>query len=85
MLAGDRNKTEREDNAGEMLLDPELLLLDEPISAFDQEAATRVEELLVELKVQTTLLLVSHCQIQVQRIADQIYEVKGCRLHAVPC
>ena len=64
MLAGDRNKTEREDNAGEMLRD---------------------QELLVELKVQTTLLLVSHCQIQVQRIADQIYEVKGCRLHAVPC
>jgi phosphate transport system ATP-binding protein len=50
--------------------DPELLLLDEPCSALDPVATQRIEELLVELKREVTIIIVTHNLHQAARIAD---------------
>ncbi len=60
-----------------MILQPEILLLDEPTSSLDHKAAAAIEQLLVELKKQCTILIVSHYLDQVQRIADSIVELKN--------
>ncbi|MCB2183560.1 MAG: ATP-binding cassette domain-containing protein [Desulfobulbaceae bacterium] len=59
-----------------MMLQPEVLLLDEPTSSLDHKAAAAIEELLVDLKGQCTVLVVSHYLDQVQRIADSIVELQ---------
>ncbi len=59
-----------------MILKPEVLLLDEPTSSLDHKAATAIEQLLVKLKQQCTILIVSHYLDQVKRIADSIVELR---------
>ncbi len=49
---------------------PDVLLLDEPTSALDPIATSKVEDLLVELKKNYTLLLVTHNMSQAARISD---------------
>ncbi len=49
---------------------PEVLLLDEPCSALDPIATQRIEELLVELKADYTIVIVTHNLHQASRIAD---------------
>lgn len=63
-----------------LMLDPQILLLDEPTSSLDAKACEKIEELLLELKRQRTLLMVSHYQDQVQRVADRGYELIDRRL-----
>jgi phosphate transport system ATP-binding protein len=50
--------------------EPQVLLLDEPCSALDPIATQRVEELLVELKAEYTILIVTHNLQQASRVAD---------------
>lgn len=49
---------------------PEVLLLDEPTSALDPIATSRIEDLLVTLKKDYTILLVTHNMSQAARISD---------------
>lgn len=49
---------------------PEVLLLDEPTSALDPVATAKIEDLLVELKKDYTILLVTHNMSQAARISD---------------
>lgn len=58
-----------------LILEPEILLLDEPTSSLDAKAAAVIEDLLIDLKKNCTLLIVSHYQDQVQRIADTVFEL----------
>lgn len=62
-----------------LILNPEVLLLDEPTSSLDPEASKSIEELLLTLKSQCTLIMVSHYQDQIQRIADCHIEVLNGR------
>ena len=50
--------------------DPELILFDEPTSALDPIATAAIEELVVELKEQVTILIVTHNMQQAARISD---------------
>ena len=50
--------------------DPEVLLLDEPTSALDPVSTSRIEDLLVDLKKDYTVLLVTHNMSQAARISD---------------
>jgi len=63
-----------------LMLDPEILLLDEPTSSLDAKGCEKIEHLLVELKEQCTLLLVSHYQDQIQRVADRGYQLENKQL-----
>lgn len=49
---------------------PEVLLLDEPTSALDPIATANIEDLLVSLKKDYTILLVTHNMSQAARISD---------------
>jgi phosphate transport system ATP-binding protein len=63
-----------------LMSEPEILLLDEPTSSLDAQASVKIEQLLLELKKHCTIIIVSHYQDQVQRIADQIYQLSGRKL-----
>lgn len=58
-----------------LVLEPEILLLDEPTSSLDTTAAKVIEELLLELKQRYTIVVVSHYLDQVKRIADVIVKI----------
>ncbi|MBN2350771.1 MAG: phosphate ABC transporter ATP-binding protein [Bacteroidales bacterium] len=49
---------------------PEIILMDEPTSALDPIATTKIEDLLVELKKDYTIILVTHNMSQAARISD---------------
>ena len=49
---------------------PKILLLDEPCSALDPIATARIEELLLELKKDLTLVIVTHNMQQAARVSD---------------
>ena len=53
-----------------LALKPEVLLMDEPTSALDPIATNRIEELLLELKKEFTIILVTHNMSQAARISD---------------
>ncbi len=54
-----------------LAVEPEVLLLDEPCSALDPVATQRIEELLLELKREYTLVMVTHNIQQAARVADE--------------
>lgn len=49
---------------------PEVLLLDEPCSALDPISTNRIEELLVDLKQEYTIITVTHNMQQAERISE---------------
>ena len=53
-----------------LALKPEVLLMDEPTSALDPIATNRIEELLLELKKELTIIIVTHNMSQAARISD---------------
>ena len=50
--------------------EPEVLLMDEPCSALDPIATTRVEELILRLRGEYTVLIVTHNMQQASRVSD---------------
>ncbi|QBQ56570.1 phosphate ABC transporter ATP-binding protein [Nitrosococcus wardiae] len=55
-----------------LALQPEILLMDEPCSALDPFSSQIVEDQIVELGRQMTILIVTHNLAQARRIADNI-------------
>jgi phosphate transport system ATP-binding protein len=53
-----------------LAVEPKVLLLDEPCSALDPIATARIEELLLELKKQLTIVTVTHNMQQAARVSD---------------
>jgi len=49
---------------------PSVVLMDEPASALDPMATSRIEELIVELKKQYTIVIVTHNMQQAARVSD---------------
>ncbi|HWR90080.1 MAG TPA: phosphate ABC transporter ATP-binding protein PstB [Dissulfurispiraceae bacterium] len=49
---------------------PEILLFDEPTSALDPIATSKIEELIVELKKDLTIIIVTHNMQQAARVSD---------------
>jgi phosphate transport system ATP-binding protein len=53
-----------------LALAPEVLLMDEPASALDPIATTRIEELIHELRASYTVVIVTHNMQQAARVSD---------------
>lgn len=53
-----------------LALKPEVLLMDEPTSALDPISTNKIEELLLQLKQQFTIIIVTHNMSQAARISD---------------
>ncbi|SRR5258708_6612322 len=49
---------------------PEVILMDEPASALDPIATSKIEELIVDLKHQYTIVIVTHNMQQAARVSD---------------
>jgi phosphate transport system ATP-binding protein len=54
-----------------LAVEPEVILMDEPASALDPTATARVEELILVLKSQYTIVIVTHNMQQAARISDR--------------
>jgi phosphate transport system ATP-binding protein len=50
---------------------PEIMLFDEPCSALDPIATAKIEDLLVDLKKDYTVVIVTHNMQQAARVADR--------------
>ncbi len=53
-----------------IVIEPEVLLMDEPASALDPLATAKVEELILQLKKNFTIVIVTHNMQQAARISD---------------
>lgn len=54
-----------------LAMNPKVLLMDEPTSALDPIATAKIEELIVQLKKDYTIVIVTHSMQQAARISDQ--------------
>ena len=54
-----------------LAVEPEVVLMDEPASALDPIATQKIEELIVELKRQYTIVIVTHNMQQAARVSDR--------------
>ena len=54
-----------------LAVEPEVILMDEPASALDPIAAQKIEELIVELKKNYTIVIVTHNMQQASRVSDK--------------
>jgi phosphate transport system ATP-binding protein len=53
-----------------LMLEPTIMLFDEPCSALDPIATYKIEDMLVELKKECTVIIVTHNMEQARRISD---------------
>jgi len=54
-----------------LAMSPDVMLMDEPCSALDPGSTRRVEETILELKENMTIVIVTHNMQQAQRVADR--------------
>jgi phosphate transport system ATP-binding protein len=54
-----------------LAVQPEVILMDEPTSALDPISSTQIENMLLELRGQYTIILVTHNMHQASRISDR--------------
>ncbi len=54
-----------------MAVDPEVILMDEPCSALDPISTGRIEELMLELRENYTIVIVTHNMQQAGRVSDR--------------
>ena len=79
-LSGDRHKMPQELSGGmrkraglarALVLEPEILIVDEPSSGLDRITASEIDDLLLEQKRRTTMIIVTHDVHGARRIADR--------------
>jgi len=63
-----------------LAVEPEVLLLDEPASALDPTATAKIEELLVAIKSDVTIAIVTHNMQQAARVSDRTAFLMSGRL-----
>jgi phosphate transport system ATP-binding protein len=57
--------------ARSLAMDPEILLMDEPCSALDPGSTRRIEETILELSADMTIIIVTHNMQQAQRVSSR--------------
>jgi phosphate transport system ATP-binding protein len=53
-----------------LAMEPQIILFDEPCSALDPLATAKIEELMLELKKNYTIVIVTHNMQQASRVSD---------------
>jgi len=64
-----------------LILEPTVLLMDEPCSALDPIATKKIEELIKDLAERMTIIVVTHNLSQARRVADYValfWKMDGC-------
>ena len=57
--------------ASALAVNPEVILMDEPTSALDPISTSKIEDLVLELKKEYTIIIVTHSMQQAARISDK--------------
>jgi phosphate transport system ATP-binding protein len=60
-----------------LVLEPEIILLDEPTASLDKNSMQIIENLIIKLKEYTTVIMISHDKSQVERISDYVYNFEN--------
>jgi phosphate transport system ATP-binding protein len=61
-----------------LAVQPEILLMDEPASALDPGSTLKIEELIEKLKIEYTVVIVTHNMQQASRVADDtVFMLEG--------
>ena len=55
-----------------LAIEPQVILMDEPTSALDPASTAKIEALLISLKEQYTIVIVTHNMQQAKRISDKV-------------
>lgn len=55
-----------------VVLRPEVILMDEPCSALDPISTRKIEDLILKLKEDFTIVIVTHSMSQAQRVSDKV-------------
>ncbi|MHB8067623.1 MAG: ATP-binding cassette domain-containing protein [Desulfobaccales bacterium] len=65
-----------------MVIDPEVILLDEPTASIDQENSEIIEDIINKIKAErkATIIIVTHDPAQAERLGDQLLIMKDGRL-----
>ncbi len=88
-IKGDLNKSALKFSGGQqqriciaraLTANPDVLLLDEPCSALDVQSISVIEETLLKLKEQYTIIIVTHNIAQARRLSDKVVFLKDGRL-----
>ncbi len=67
--------------AAAIMEDPEVILLDEPTNALDEESIVQLHHLLEEYKTKGTLIIIScHDREELEILSDEIYEIESGRV-----
>ena len=91
-LSGDREKMPLELSGGmkkraglarALVLEPEILMVDEPSSGLDRITASEIDDLLIEQKRRTTMIIVTHDVHGARRIGDRFAVLDQGRLAAL--
>ena len=91
-LGGDREKMPLELSGGmkkraglarALVLEPEILMVDEPSSGLDRITASEIDDLLIEQKRRTTMIIVTHDVHGARRIGDRFAVFDQGRLAAL--
>lgn len=64
--------------------DPEVLILDEPMNALDEQAVEDIRKLLLSLKEKGKLIIItSHNKEDIDVLCDEVYQMKSGRLNLI--
>ena len=65
-----------------MVIDPEVILLDEPTASIDQENTEIIEDIILKMKAggKTTIIMVTHDPAQAERLGDRLLLMQGGKL-----
>ncbi len=60
-----------------LVIEPELLLLDEPTANLDPQSAASIDRLIRGLSRKTTVIMATHNMLQCRRLADRVALIRG--------
>ena len=69
--------------ARSLCIEPKILLLDEPCSALDMKNTIAIENMLLDMKKNYTIIIVTHNLMQAKRIADNIIFMDKGRIEVI--
>lgn len=61
-----------------LFMNPEILLMDEPLSALDETTRAEMQNMIIEMhnKLHNTIIMVTHCKAEAEKMCDVIINLK---------